>query len=374
MDLRRTIHRHPEVGHTEVRTTAALAEFLDASGLAPRVRESGTGLTVDVGEGDGPMVAFRSDLDALPVTEQNAVPYASEVPGLMHACGHDVHAAIGAGMARVMAAHGGLPGRARFIFQPAEETIPGGAEAMVREGVMEGVREIMAFHVDPSIPPGTVGVRAEAITGASDRFTVHLTGPGGHTSRPHQTVDLVHAAGRLIVDLPALLQRRNDPRNPVVVVFGRVSGGSAENVIPTRIELGGTVRLFDLDLWRTLPPLVERLVHEIVAPTGAAAAIEYERGSPPVVNDAGVIETIRAAATEMLGPDSVLPTHRSLGSEDFSWFLERAPGALIRLGSGLPDRRVDLHSADFDIDERAIPTGMLVGSLALLRMMGAARP
>lgn len=374
MDLRRTIHRHPEVGHTEVRTTAALAEFLDASGLAPRVRESGTGLTVDVGEGDGPMVAFRSDLDALPVTEQNAVPYASEVPGLMHACGHDVHAAIGAGMARVMAAHGGLPGRARFIFQPAEETIPGGAEAMVREGVMEGVREIMAFHVDPSIPPGTVGVRAEAITGASDRFTVHLTGPGGHTSRPHQTVDLVHAAGRLIVDLPALLQRRNDPRNPVVVVFGRVSGGSAENVIPTRIELGGTVRLFDLDLWRTLPPLVERLVHEIVAPTGAAAAIEYERGSPPVVNDAGVIETIRAAATEILGPDSVLPTHRSLGSEDFSWFLERAPGALIRLGSGLPDRRVDLHSADFDIDERAIPTGMLVGSLALLRMMGAARP
>lgn len=353
-----------------MRTTATLVEFLRETGLEPRVRDAGIGLTVEVGD-EGPLVAFRADLDGLPITEHNVAPYASQTPGVMHACGHDAHAAVGAGIARVLADHGDLPGRVRFIFQPAEETIPGGAVAMVREGVMDGVAGIMAFHVDPSIPPGSVGIRADAITGASDRLNVTLTGPGGHTSRPHQTVDLVHAAARLIVDLPAHLQRTHDPRTPIVVVFGRVSGGSAENVIPTSIEVGGTVRLFDLEMWRTLPPLVERLVHEIVAPLGASAKVEYEQGSPPVVNDMTMIDTITTAAVEVLGRDAVLPTHQSLGSEDFSWFLESAPGALVRLGSALPDRRVDLHSADFDLDERAIPTGMLVGSLALIRMLEA---
>jgi amidohydrolase len=372
IELRRSIHRRPEVGHSEFLTTNRLAEFLSESGLQPRIREEGTGLTVDVGAGDGPLVAFRADLDGLPISEQNVLPYASEVAGVMHACGHDAHAAIGAGIARVLGGYDDLPGRVRFVFQPAEETIPGGAVAMVREGVMEGVSGIVAFHVDPSIPPGSVGIRADAITGASDRLNVTLSGPGGHTSRPHQTVDLVHAAARLVIDLPAHLQRMNDPRNPVVVVFGRITGGSAENVIPVNVELGGTIRLFDLELWRTLPPLVERLVHETVAPLGASAKVRYEQGSPPVVNDLSVIETIREAATEALGNDSVLPTHQSLGSEDFSWFLESAPGALIRLGSALPDRRVDLHSADFDIDERAIPTGMLVGTTALIRMIEAA--
>jgi amidohydrolase len=368
VELRRAIHRHPEVGYAEVHTTATLVEFLEDAGLQPRVRDAGVGLTADVGEG-GPLVAFRADLDGLPITELNVTPYASQNPGVMHACGHDAHAAVAAGIARVLAAHDGLPGRVRFLFQPAEETIPGGAFAMVREGAMREVAGIMAFHVDPSIPPGSVGIRADAITGASDRLNVTLTGPGGHTSRPHQTVDLVQAAARLIVDLPAHLQRTHDPRNPVVVVFGRVSGGSAENVIPTSVEVGGTVRLFDLEMWRTLPPLIERLVHEIVAPLGASAKVEYEQGSPPVVNDMALIDTITNAAVEALGADAVLPTHQSLGSEDFSWFLESAPGALVRLGSALPDRRVDLHSADFDIDERAIHTGMLVGSMALVRML-----
>ena len=227
----------------------------------------------------------------------------------------------------------------------------------------------MAFHVDPSIPPGSVGLRSNAVTGASDRLLVALEGPGGHTSRPHQTVDLLQAEARLVVDLPAPLRRLHDPRSALVAVFGHISGGTTENVIPSRVELGGTIRLFDLDFWRALPPLVERLVHEIVAPFGATATLRYERGAPPVVNDEGIIAAVEAAASEVLGTNGVPTTHQSLGAEDFAWYLDSAPGALIRLGSALPDRRVDLHSAPFDIDERTIPFGMEVGTASLLRLL-----
>lgn len=368
VELRRAIHRHPELGNHEFRTTQAVAASLEEVGLSPRIRAGSAGLVCDVGDGV-PRVAFRADLDALPIQQHSSAPYASEVPGVTHACGHDVHTAIGVGMARVLQRWDHLDGAVRFIFQPAEEIIPGGAEAMVNEGVLEGIESILAFHVDPSIAPGTVGLRADAITGASDRLHVLLTGPGGHTSRPHQTVDLINAAAKLVFDLPAHLGRRTDPRQPVAVVFGRISGGSAENVIPTEVELGGTVRMFDLDLWRSLPPIVEQLVHEIVAPLGATAKIEYEQGSPPVVNDASVIAATRQAAIDMLGDDCVLGTEQSLGSEDFSWFLEQVPGALIRLGAALGERTVDLHSADFDVDERCIPTGMQVGAATLARLL-----
>jgi amidohydrolase len=371
VELRRAIHRNPELGHEEKATTALVAGILEEAGLDPLIREAGTGLTVEVGD-SGPLLGFRADLDALPLDEENVLPFASEVPGVMHACGHDAHTAIGVGIARVLAGMDRLPGRVRFVFQPAEEVLPGGAEAMLKEGAMEGITSIIAFHVDPSIPPGSIGLRADAITGASDRLHVVLTGPGGHTSRPHQTVDLVQAAARLVTDLPVHAGRRNDPRSPMVMVFGRISGGRTENVIPSRVEVGGTVRLFDLDVWRDLPPLIERLVHEIVAPLGATAEVRYDRGAPPVVNDPAVVAAVRHAATEVLGPDGVLPTHQSLGAEDFAWLLEAAPGALIRLGSALPDRRVDLHSAGFDLDERAIPIGMMVGVASLLRLMEAA--
>jgi amidohydrolase len=374
--LRRSLHQHPEVAWQEFRSTKEVAALLAEAGLQPRIREEGTGLTVEVGPGRGPSVVFRGDLDALPITENNRVPYASEVPGVMHACGHDAHAAIAAGIARVLSRIDDLPGRARIAFQPAEETVPGGATSLIADGVLKNASAIMAFHVDPSIPPGTVGVRAGPITGASDRLRVLLTGPGGHTSRPHLTVDLVRAAAALADTLPSLLQQSVDPAHQVVTVFGRISGGEAENVIPTHVELAGTVRLFDLETWRSLPATVERLVHEIAGPSGAAITIDYERGSPPVLNDPDIIEVLRAAAGEALGPDAVLSTHRSMGSEDFAWYLESVPGAMLRLGAALPDRRTDLHAADFDIDERAIGTGILAGTVCLLRLMEtrAARP
>jgi amidohydrolase len=371
--LRRRLHRAPELGWRETDTTEALAEYLRDRGLDPRTRSGSTGLVVDVGSEGGPTVAFRADLDALPIEEATDRPYASERPGVMHACGHDAHSAIAAATAVALGGLPDLPGAVRFVFQPAEELIDGGGSVMAAEGALGDASSILAFHVDPSLPPGTVGLRTGPITGASDRIRITLEGPGGHTSRPHQTVDLIAVAGRLVVDLPTHVRRVTDPRRPVAMVFGTIHADGADNVIPARVEMGGTVRLFDLDLWRTLPAEIERLVHEIVAVYGAAAKVEYEQGAPPVVNDHGVVDAVQRAVAASLGRDAIRPTEQSLGSEDFSWFLEHVPGALVRLGAALPGRRVDLHSADFDIDERAIEIGMLVGAASLVTMLEDAR-
>jgi amidohydrolase len=368
--LRRAIHRRPELGHHEFETTKLVAEHLATAGLSPEIRSTDVGLVVDVGSG-APLVAFRADLDALPVLETSGVDFASETPGVMHACGHDAHTAIAAGLARAMATMD-LPGRVRFLFQPAEEAVPGGAVEMVDEGRVTDASSILAFHVDPSIPAGTVGLRPGPITGAADRIRITVSGPGGHTSRPHKTSDVVHAAAAIVTQLPPLVQRRTDPREPVAVVFGMIQGGTAENVIPTEVTLAGTVRMFDPDLWRGMPPLVERLVAEIVAPLDTAASVEYERGSPPVVNDRGILDIVERAAMSVLGPDGILPTGQSLGAEDFAWFLEEVPGALVRLGAQPQGRNVDLHAADFELDETAIPMGMMVAGASLLALLDAA--
>jgi len=368
VELRRAIHMEPELGWFEVATTKRLATVLERFGVAPQVRESGLGAIADVGRGDN-AVGFRADLDALPLRELNDVPYRSTVDGVMHACGHDVHTAIGVGIAAVLNQLGDIGGRVRFIFQPAEEKIPGGATELRAERVHEGLRCIIGFHVDPTLDPGKVGLRIGGITGASDRFRIHLSGPGGHTSRPHQTVDLVYVAGRVITDLPEVIRQTIDPREPLALVFGSMSGGSAENVIPAEVTLGGTARMFDHDLWRDMPKLIEKSVGDLVHPSGARFELDYYRGSPPTVNDEQVIHTVRAAITDVLGPEADVATHQSLGSEDFAWYLEDIPGALIRLGSGIRGRTVDLHSATFDIDEAAIETGIIAGSASLLGLL-----
>jgi amidohydrolase len=366
--LRRDIHRNPEVGWVERRTTRVVAAALEAAGIEPQIREDGVGLIADVGDGE-PLVGFRADLDALPIAEENEVEYASQVPNVTHACGHDAHTAIGVGIATVLGQLETLPGAARFIFQPAEECIPGGATALREEGVHSKLRSLIAFHVDPALEPGRIGIREGGITGASDRITIKLRGPGGHTSRPHQTVDLAYVAARIITQLPILIRYGIDPRETTLIVFGRIQGGSAENVIPTHMELGGTVRLFDLEIWRKMPELIERILGDLVTPLGASFEVEYNRGSPPVVNDGVIIGVVQEAARACLGLDAVATTHQSLGSEDFAWYLEDVPGALIRLGAALPDRSADLHSARFDLHEGAIETGILVGAETLLRLM-----
>lgn len=366
VETRRAIHRHPELSGEEYRTTELLAETLRERGLRPRVRTPKTGLVLDVGTA-GPTIAFRADLDALPITEPTGLPFASDAPGVMHACGHDAHTAIGLGIALVLSELD-LPGRVRFLFQPAEETFPGGAYEFVRERVLDGVDAIMAFHVDPGLETGRVGLRSGPITSSADRFTVILEGPGGHTARPHATVDLVYAAGLVATQLPALADRQVDARAPIALVFGRISGGTAHNVIPTQIEMTGTVRTADRGLWEEIPSLFERLVHAIVAPTGARATVHYQRGLPPVVNDADLVGRIEAALVAAGGPDATSATHLSMGAEDFARYLDEVPGALLRLGCRAGDG-MDLHSASFLLDEGCLEVGTRLGASILLELL-----
>lgn len=370
--MRRDLHRHPEVAWTERRTTYRIAEALSGYGLDPIVRADSVGLTVEVGTGS-PIVGFRADIDALPIHEGTGAPYRSQIDGVMHACGHDAHAAIAVGIARTLAMLDDLPGTARIIFQPAEEELPSGAVTLIEEGVLEHLAALIAFHVDPTIPPGVVGLKAGAITSAADKLHIRLSGPGGHTSRPHRTVDLVHVAARIVIDLPVLVRSELDPRQHLAMVFGRISGGDTANAIPTEVDISGTARVQESEVWNGIAEIIDRQIEAIAAPFGAGIEVSHLRGAPPVDNDAAVIEIIKSAASTVLGPKGVQPTPQSMGSEDFAWFLEHVPGALIRLGAGRNQHPVDLHSPTFEIDETAIEHGIAVGSISLLHLMEASR-
>lgn len=368
-ELRRAIHQNPELGYQEKDTTDAVATALDVPGIT-LTRRTGTGLIADVGPA-GKRVAFRADLDALPIHELTDVAFASKTPGVMHACGHDAHTAIGVTIAKHFAGME-LPGRVRFIFQPAEESFPGGAQLLMNEDVLDDVSAILAFHVDPSLEVGKVGLKAGAITSSSDRFEIMLSGPGGHTARPHETVDLLHAAGRMLTDLPAQFARSIDARIPVAMVFGQIAGGSADNVIPTEVRMSGTCRVLDEPTWQSIPERLERLVQAIVAPTGAIAKLTYSRGIAPVVNDPATLATAGSAIEGELGAGSTVGTDASMGAEDFSCYLQKIPGALIRLGAwdGVSEKTA-LHSAFFTIDERAIEAGVRAGAASLLGLLVA---
>lgn len=369
VEVRRTIHAHPELSGEEYRTTDLLAERLTSIGSPAHLRTPKTGLWVDFGR-PGPMVAFRADLDALPIEEPRGLPFASRVPGVMHACGHDAHTAIAFGVARILAEiQSELAGRVRVIFQPAEETFPGGAYDLVREGVMEEVRAIMAFHLDPGLPAGQIGFKPGAITSSADRFYITLEGPGGHTARPHQSVDLVYAAGLVVTQMPALLDRLIDARAPTALVFGRLQAGTADNVIPTLAELSGTLRTADREVWEQAPVMLEQLARDIVAPLGAKMVFHYQRGIPPVVNDVGLTQRIERSVATALGPSATTGTFVSMGAEDFARYLDEAPGVLLRLGCHDGGAPTDLHSAGFRIDERCLEVGIRAALLGLLVML-----
>lgn len=374
--LRRDIHSHPELAWNEVRTSALVADELARAGLAPSVLPVGTGLICDVvGDPGGPMVALRADLDALPIDDEKAVAYRSSIPGVAHACGHDVHTAVlvgaGLGLARLAAA-GELPGRVRLVFQPAEEAVPGGALKALDAGALDGVERVFALHCDPAVDAGSVAVRAGPITAAVDSVTVRLSGPGGHTARPQLTVDLLAALADVVVRTPALLSRRVDTRAGLSLVWGTMAAGTADNVIPEHGEASGTVRVLDAAVWESAARLVPQLIHEVAAPYLAAVEIDYVRGVPPAVNDPEATEVFRSAATALLGAAAVQEAPQSMGAEDFAWFLDRVPGVLARLGVRRPGTLVapDLHRGDFDVDETAIACGtrlLLAATMKSLR-------
>jgi amidohydrolase len=361
IDTRHDLHRHPEVAYQEHRTTDLIVRRLKEVGLSGVVLSRGTGVICDIGSGQR-VVALRSDIDALPLPDLKDVPYRSEVPGVCHACGHDAHTAVLLGTAEVLAglaADGSLPGTIRLLFQPAEEHLPGGSLDVIADLGMHDVEQVYALHCDPRIDVGHIGLRAGPITAASDGIEVRLSGPGGHTGRPHLTVELVYALGRVITELPGLLSRRVDPRAGLSMVWGSVQAGRAGNAIPSSGVASGTIRLLDRNAWDGAEGIVRTLVEQLVVPTGAHAEVDYLRGVPPVVNDAASVELQRIALVAALGANAVTGTEQSMGGEDFAWYLDHAPGALARLGVHTPGaHRVDLHQSAFDIDERALAIGV----------------
>ena len=362
VDLRRDLHAHPELSWEERRTTDLVGHHLDELGWR-LTRTGDTGLIADLGD-DGPRVALRADLDALPVNDLTEDPWRSRVAGVAHACGHDVHTAalLGAGMALAeVAAAGRLPGRVRLLLQPAEEVMPGGAHTLMERGALDDVSRIFCLHCDPSLDVGQVGLREGPITGATDALRITLSGAGGHTSRPHLTEDLTFALGKLVTELPAVLSRRLDPRTGVSVVWGRIEAGRAANVIPDSGELAGTVRLLDADAWKDIEGRVRQHVAEVVAPYGVRAAVDYRRGVPPVVNDAASTALLGRAVDDVLGSGARAATSQSLGGEDFAWYLTRVPGAMGRLGTRTPGGPTyDIHQGNLRIDERATAIGAKV--------------
>ena len=277
IQFRRDLHAHPEIGYHEHRTTRRVALRLAAGGLRPMILPKGTGLMVEIGAAGaapaGPLVALRADLDALPISDEKAVPYRSTVPNACHACGHDVHTTILLGTGLFLAAlaeAGALPGRVRLIFQPAEE-VPGGALDVLAAGGIAGVDRIFALHCDPRLDVGKIGIRSGPITAACDKITVRVTGPGGHTARPHLTADLVYALGKIVTELPAALTRRVDPRSSLSLVWGRVSAGSAANAIPDDGIAEGTVRCLDDDAWQAAPEMMKALIDSVASAYGVLA-------------------------------------------------------------------------------------------------------
>jgi amidohydrolase len=377
IDFRRDLHAHPEIGYHEHRTTRRVKLRLEAAGLRPSTLPKGTGLMVDIGSGSEPVVALRADLDALPIGDEKNVPYRSTVANACHACGHDVHTTVllgtGLFLARTAAA-GALPGRVRLIFQPAEE-VPGGALDVLSAGGIASVDRIFALHCDPRLDVGKVGTRTGPITAACDKIAVRVTGPGGHTARPHLTADLVYALGKIITELPAALSRRVDPRSSLSLVWGRVSAGSAANAIPDDGVVEGTVRCLDDDAWHAAPDLLKALIESVASAYGVVADLSYQRNVPPTVNEAVSTAMFEAAADRVLGPEAITPAPQSLGGEDFAWYLESIPGALARLGTRTPGSAddFDIHQPTFDVNEKAIGVGVrLMAATALTAMCGSA--
>ncbi|NUR09043.1 MAG: amidohydrolase [Nocardioidaceae bacterium] len=367
--LRRDLHAHPELAWQEQRTTALVAERLEKAGLGVTLLPK-SGLIAEIGTDDGPLVGLRADLDALPVDDRSGAEFASTVGGVAHACGHDVHttALVGAGIALAKAhEQQPLPGRARLLFQPAEEVMPGGALEVVAAGALDGVSHVFGLHCDPTIDVGEVGLRVGPLTGAADALTVRLTGRGGHTSRPHLTEDLTYALGKLVTELPGALSRRLDPRAGASLVWGVVRAGSAKNVIPASGEVAGTLRMLDAVAWADAEDLVRELIDQILAPYGVGAEVTYVRGVPPVVNEPASTALLSRSVRAVLGEGGAVATPQSLGGEDFAWYLEGTRGAMGRLGTRTPGGRTyDLHQGDLHIDERAIGVGAKVLAAAVL--------
>ncbi len=365
---RRDFHQHPELGFAEIQTASKSAEILEKLGYRVRRNVGRTGVVAEGGSGR-PTVAIRADMDALPLQEANAVPYASQTPGVMHACGHDTHVAMALGAATLLA-QAPFHGTIRFLLQPSEEAGDkegiSGAPRMVQDGAMEGVDLVLALHVDTATPVGQIRVSAGPSSGGVDSFFGKVIGRGGHGARPQDTIDPFYLTAHVILALNAVVSRHIAPFDPAVVSLGAVHGGHTQNVIPDQVDLTGTLRYTEPRVQNQIHTEIRR-AFEVARALGGDYALRFELGAPPMVNHPRAVDLIRSVAGALLGEENVLPIEKDLGAEDFGSFLALAPGAMFMLGVRREGDERFAHSPAFDIDENALPLGSAILAQAALR-------
>jgi amidohydrolase len=363
IEIRRHLHHNPELSGQEYKTAAYVAGVLSSCGLRVQELIGKTGVVAELGgKGAGDrLLAIRADMDALPIQERTDLEFASRHPGIMHACGHDVHTTVALGTAMILAQLvESLSGDIRFLFQPAEETAQG-ASWMIKDGVMKGVDAIFALHVFPTIPGGSIGVRYGALTAAADDLEIIIIGESGHGARPHEAIDAIWIASQVITTLQQAISRTQNPLRPVVLTIGQIQGGRAPNVIADQVRLLGTVRSLHPETSTALPSWIEQIVTNVCQSYGATYEMHYRRGVPSVQNHPTLTQLVEASAQEAWGSDRVqILLEPSLGAEDFALYLEHAPGTMFRLGVALADQpNYPLHHPQFHVDESAIITGVV---------------
>jgi amidohydrolase len=371
IEWRRDFHMHPEIGFELHRTSKIVADELEKMGYRVKRGVGKTGVVAELGEG-GKLIAIRADMDALPILEQNVAEYVSQTPGAMHACGHDSHTAMALGAAMLLAKEK-LPGRVRFLFQPCEETADeegkSGAQRMSAEGAMQGVDYVIAQHVDPESPVGTIGINAGPNSGGIDTWYATIKGVGGHGAHPNKTIDPFYILAHVIIALNGIVSRRINPFEPAVVSIGTISGGLTENVIPESIKISGTLRFTDMDVHKQIREEMKR-AFEIAKTLGGDYDLRFDYGGPPMINDQFVSDVIEKAGKDLLGVEHVHEIQKTLGAEDFGEFMKHAPGAMFTLGTQKKGHEEYLlHHPKFDIDERALPIGTAVLVETTLRFL-----
>ena len=371
IEWRRDFHMHPELGFELHRTSKIVADELEKMGYRVKRGVGKTGVVADIGEG-GKMIAIRADMDALPILEMNDSEYISQNKGAMHACGHDSHTAMALGAALLLSKEN-LPGRVRFLFQPCEETADeegkSGAQRMSAEGAMDGVDYVIAQHVDPSKPVGTIGINAGPCSGGVDSWYGVITGKGGHGAHPNKTVDPFYLLAHVILALNGIVSRRLNPFEPAVVSIGSISGGFTENVIPESVKLTGTLRYTSEEVHQQIHTEIRR-AFEVAKALGGAYDLNFQIGGPPMVNDKLVSDVIEKTGQDLLGVEKVSEIEKTLGAEDFGSFMEHAPGAMFTLGTQKAGHEEYLlHHPKFDIDERAMPIGTAILAETAIRFL-----
>jgi len=373
IEVRRDLHAHPETAFQEVRTSGFVAGRLRALGLEPRTGVARTGVIADIRGASDHTVLLRADMDALPIQEENDVPYRSQNDGAMHACGHDCHTSILLGVAKQLTREGAkLPGSVRLCFQPAEES-GGGASAMIRDGALAAPRPAAALglHVWQDLDLGKVGVTPGPFMAAVDEFTVRVWGKGAHAAMPHEGRDPIVCLAHVVTALQSIASRHANPFKEVVVSVTQIKAGTAFNIIPPDAWMNGTVRVFDTELWEELPAHFDRVVHGVAAAFDCRAEIDYRRAHRPTVNDPKVAALVREVAADVVGEANVVDDIRTMGGEDFSEFLHQVPGCFFAVGSRNPDKGLIYghHHPRFDVDERSLQIGAEVMLRATRRLL-----